>query len=133
MNLYEERQKEMMEADDETYWRCDVKKELQQLGNNIPAKATMTTQTCRFISWLCRRSLRMINELEKPEDLAWWSVVHPVGLAECTQCKFLVLAPDINMYKFCPSCGRRIIGITFPENGLDSLLNKEENTDENNS
>ena len=126
MNLYEERQKEMMDADDETYWRCNVEEELKKLGNNIPSKATMTTQMCRFISWLCRAALTMIKESKKSDEVTHWKIIHPSGVAECAQCKGVVLSNDLEEYQFCHHCGRRVVGITFKED-------QEEKQNENNS
>ena len=128
MNLYEQRQKEMMEADDETYARCDVLHELQRTGNNIPALATITTQKIRFNAWLCRAALNMILQESIPaEGTAEWELLHPIGLIKCTKCSGLAMAPLPSQYKFCPFCGRTITGLT-----MTNELFEEENSDENN-
>ena len=47
-------------------------------------------------------------ELEKEENIARWKQISPAKIYECSKCGQIVMTDDIDVYKYCHGCGRRM-------------------------
>ena len=47
-------------------------------------------------------------ELEKEENIARWKQISPAKIYECFKCGQIVMTDDIDVYKYCHGCGRRM-------------------------
>ena len=51
-----------------------------------------------------------IEELSKERKTGKWVKISPAGIRECSLCHHSILTSDIDVYKFCFSCGAQMIG-----------------------